>query len=1742
MKGDMMKKKVFRLLWFLTGLYILGVPSSLTASFLDLTSVTDGTLAATYVVPGDTSAIFRMSGKVQVPAQTVFSVASGSNLTIDIGMPSGATPHAFEDTVITPDPAVPATGSIIVFDTAPDAEINIYVDANTLFTANIVTTTPNDPTTYDAAASRPLTIVVRGQGIVTLKVAEAVRVDYGAAYLSVAPAANNNYVDYTTAGVINDMTDLDGLGNPWLAAIPRTRFYVTMDQTYDAVVNGGEDKLIFARSNVDRVYADPANFDDGADDTGLYFATVGIRRHAVLSPISTLATGIVDDEFVQETSAGIGFDTSNPSNNQGRLCLEIGGASDVSFRAQGCGSDGAFHIYGVLLTSDGVSTPAPNFTNLDNIRDFVVHNQIAGGNVTVHVYDFDISEQLLEGDDLQQVTGLLIQNNCRSIPALAADLYSVSELGIAHNSDFMQVYTGPNTPQPGFILGVNGTIEVGHNTFIDYVSNSGQQLISRQTTSPNGALPGFPDVLATGFPQLDAALIEINTANAPDIYQAQDVLKLHSPSAFIVDGLMNPFIALTPQLTQYIAFDQGETQAGIYLYGNAKFYLRNGSQEGSTVPNSRIEVDPETGGDIFVSTYDPNIIGEGFYDGNTLALDDTSVETLGEGGEVFSVNGPLFMQSLATDLEDGSVYFAEGEFNLSSYDISWYGTRFNLDIILSAEILTRDLLTPLQIYGSYRRNNKPYMSVNDDIQLVSMTWNHDDVTHFVSEDNSSEPTYVGGEALVFNEALTLSSYEGEQPVISIVNTDIDVHQDMALSGFFLEVTDYDTEDEEDPIEANFSAINFYNHGDDNDTYTINRSRCLSIGTDGNVLASGDSADVLDSARLFCYRSSNFVSDDDVANPVAKVSLATYPESNFVATSQRGTQVINLANKSNINLGWPTSPVSFIDLAGDNTYPWLPFDYDEAADVILDPSTNAPATLIVEGDHFYFGGQDRDGFPPVSPVPTADEPAIIYANFGALFGVLESTSEDEQRRVYFDTIIAGKIGFDSKKAIIDGYVSIPFDQLKMGANASFQPWGLDVGEVLVNSPGLNIPVNTLESFFNEMTIPWGNIYPTLNFAPVKGFGKELTRGTLAGAEVATSSPKRKSAAKRHEKLNGFDSKAKASKHRYVIPNTAPVAMPTGILEFGPSNYLEQVRVSGSTSAHPVHLYFTGNFTSLGYSQVREFTSEESTPFIAGEGMYGAFFMDNGARVGLGSREWDQHSVYAWNKLGREWLTLYPNGNCVIELNNNITIQDPEAIVATTNFGNVANGLSHRITFYSEESYEIRVPTGQEFDLSSFGQPTLSAGRNGVGTQEIAISGKVRLVFEQGSTLRFPNLAGDQKAKAPILLVDEEAEIVFEGVMDREKEDKSELNFYRTSIVGVGKIHLTKNGKIKIFDEALVGIVSETNSDTDLVVNLDRDSQFLIGDDNNKGGSLEIGNIAPVTGSGITFRLELDGNNCLFNVGQFGFFGIGAGVDSQPEDYVNSWTVAQRYSVDSIYLSLVQGTFSHNQIENGDQRDVLGDFAEGSLWAIGPVSGTYTIEMSPGVLNTDAAYVDIRGGGNILYVPAGADEEIPTVFDLTQDGGIIDAVGPYAVTTGAYTYNLMGSGPIVAQKTTVPNQDANTTIITIPQLLGSNPLLVGGKRFNGNQLDFYKYVGSPAYADMAPHKYVPLGSSDRATITSYTIQVPLEAAISGYIAIRTRNQQATDSNGFYVDTREALDAGVLGAAGAGDGPNRLFVLRR
>ena len=138
--------------------------------------------------------------------------------------------------------------------------------------------------------------------------------------------------------------------------------------------------------------------------------------------------------------------------------------------------------------------------------------------------------------------------------------------------------------------------------------------------------------------------------------------------------------------------------------------------------------------------------------------------------------------------------------------------------------------------------------------------------------------------------------------------------------------------------------------------------------------------------------------------------------------------------------------------------------------------------------------------------------------------------------------------------------------------------------------------------------------------------------------------------------------------------------------------------------------------------------------------------------------------------------------------------------------------------------------------------------------------------------------------------------------------------------------------------------------------------------------------------------------------------------------------------------------------------------------------------------------------------------------------------------------MGSGPIVAQKNDVPNQDANTTIIEIPQLLGSNPLLVGGRRFNGNQLDFYKYIGNPSYEDMAPHKYVPLGSSDRATIVSYTLPVIVGDSITGYLAIRVRNQQATDSNGSYVDTKEALDAGVLGAAGDGTRPNRLFVLRR
>ena len=64
-----------------------------------------------------------------------------------------------------------------------------------------------------------------------------------------------------------------------------------------------------------------------------------------------------------------------------------------------------------------------------------------------------------------------------------------------------------------------------------------------------------------------------------------------------------------------------------------------------------------------------------------------------------------------------------------------------------------------------------------------------------------------------------------------------------------------------------------------------------------------------------------------------------------------------------------------------------------------------------------------------------------------------------------------------------------------------------------------------------------------------------------------------------------------------------------------------------------------------------------------------------------------------------MSLFVNGNGVVDVNDDLIITDKLPIVATENFG---QGAAHQLMFTSQVPREIRILSGGELDLSSFGR--------------------------------------------------------------------------------------------------------------------------------------------------------------------------------------------------------------------------------------------------------------------------------------------------------------------------------------------------------------------------------------------------------------------------------------------------------
>jgi hypothetical protein len=1305
----------------------------------------------------------------------------------------------------------------------------------------------------------------------------------------------------------------------------------------------------------------------------------------------------------------LAFDVSN--RGCGRVKLEIVGGVTNAYH------DGAFLIYGHAYDDDYsyVNGFYGSCGECDSTGDVFLRS-FAGYRAIVRVLD------TLSQNDTNYTDFLAISSDNLNPYYSDTDLDDISRRGlfIVNGCQSTNPYAANPFGDFGFVDGnafggFDSKTQVGCvlgvNGIMEASHNTFYDYIATSTPIPYSPCQIELDI-TTGF-----STNGMNLSNLCDdaFPLGSGWFKARSPGAFIVDGLDFSDGEISGE------FDNQNLRPTINLYGQSAFYVRGG-----VLANGFVNDDYSLG-------------DFGTYDGDVMQSSDILVED--DGMMVLDVEGELVFQHLQ-DLVNDADNVGQGRLNVPSILLDHAAREVNG--LCSGDLITR----PLFLENAYPIYQRSYIFANNDIQFVGTTLDHNDVLHLVTPDPlAAQPAILGGEIATWYDDID------QLPFFHLSNARVECHESLASSGVRWLVHDsYSSSFGEPDMSTNSSPIVCYNQGDDNDTYFRNYGRVFALGSSLNIPYRQITNNFMDSAYLNIYRDWNLFDDN---NAPAQCILDIAPQTAFqwigdgdiVDGTQQATQVVMLGNDSDITIGWYGLDGFF---RYQNAYPWNGNGGDSFTN---DAFEQQPAELLINGNNYYFFGIDRNGAPAPFFANEFEEPGVLYVNRGGLLtvqSIIEQPYGDSTifPHVFFDIPVATLL-WPSDDGLLYGQTFLPEDQTKFGSGYGVEPYKIS----MIGEGDPNIDVGPMFSQqLTEVVFSWGDVdLIGSDFVPVKSDIIDLN-------------------------VDG----QRAPKLRSTVPVTSPVTLPIAILTVGAGYYADQFQVAGATSANPFHFYFSGDDT--GYSQVREIVSVPSFPVpIFGEGMFGALFLDEGARLGLGSRSWnDKSNATAWNMLGENWVTLYPNGDCVVDVNSNLIVRDLNALIPTTNFGDVPTGESHRITFISQDTREIRIPAGGELDLSAFGQPTTLNGGDGFNTQQICFAGKLRLVFEPGSTLRFPDLTFNENAMdlAPILYMNEESEIIFEPVKDRNKplpETLEELDRYRVKIKGFGKIWLNKNAKMKIFDESMVGVESDDTRSpvTYLQISIQREGQLLIGDENNKGGSFQIGNPEFIESeNGVLFSLRIAGDGALFNIDRFGFFGLGAGIFAQADDPVNTWQLVALGNSIVNEIRVIDGTFSHNQIYDGGSVEGADPESDGSLMAIGPVSAFNFMAIGPKTADRQPI---IRGGGNLIYVTADAGSEFPldlSVFPILNSQ--VALVGDDVEDNGQYT--LLGSTPMTYQKDSVDLPgNAEIGAITGSDLIfpPAEPDAVGGQFCFADAAGFFEYLGTLSTRFQEPGTFASFG---------------------------------------------------------------------
>jgi hypothetical protein len=1494
-----------------------------------------------------------------------------------------------------------------------------------------------------------------------------------------------------------------------------TKVFITMDQTFDQV-DCGQHKVTFQRMTEAEHAEEEGEFDPSLR------SMVYVGVNSLITYLSDNDSGFEDDE--NSCTGGYGSLAFDPSivgdaeDVSGRLVLMIKGAYDIDL-------DEVSDTYGQMIAkypfNDGAVIIAGHHVDYnedegcysfepDNIRDTLDYSTPAGVQALFVVKDnvaYENDENEEYDPTVDDRKGLLVINDCANHGKLASDPY----WDLYNDTD---TYTGPSyaysnpdnsefNVRRGFVLGVNGQIDVYHHTFLDYVAGSYNQ-IDKMTECD------FDDLCS---------------------------VKSRNPSALIVDGLDarlfydsdgGPFVAnpFTEELSLFEAANpftnavQDVRKAEIKLRGTGAVYFRSSvsTRDGymynywfgtdfDTDNYDDVYLDPAVdylyslaNGDFDEDGYPTTVTYNGLQlDLNEQTNDDTIAGQI-EGHHVLDVEGALDVYSVANTTETDDAYLTSDG---SECDSRAFATEVDQAGMLEMYSVLRDYTgreldfnedytnrpvfadgtidglgeegyrgVPLVIDDQdYVRYNSPGMFFNNFMSLFGANLMHSDATKYVDgTPGNSDPAMTGGERLYFvsdeagfipefsddSEEVLLQDTDPDRyrtPEIRLFNSTVHLHDSLNSSGVrwvVMDIPGADGSDEDHELEDNTSYIRFSDQGDSHQTLPFNHIRtwgqiflmsslnntmadpeCSNFATEGtffNIFRHTAPTEA-GYANIELILQNNDQFDEDV--PTDFYDLQRAHHLFIMGIPENGT--------CNTKIGWE-------DIYGDSVF--FPYD-DQFSDNEEDYFTNdiltdndefaaSPATMTIDGKVICIGAFDANGDPARVPAVSSDDDGVLYVNHGGKLTITPKVVTTSELRdinpsqAVIDTIIAQRIwndyDFDGINRVVQltGCVDLPHDQVTFSHRYSVQPY--------------NFTTEMFDARREDNTLPDGSDDPGTGGFVRLSF-ENAARGPLRSLRypcVDRSGGEEVSVGWFYRDFEGNDNSipVKSSIHKFLTKATeslgGPVDRPIDLLYVGAGDDITQFRVAGATLSDPFALDVAGDLNRPVVGRVREFTTLKTTADLItehfiGEGAHAALFVEAGGRIGLGSRSWNEHSINAWNLLGKDYVSICPLGDGVIDVNSNLLVADRLPLICTTSFGvdpedEENEDFAQRITFYSDQPREIRVPACGELDLSSFGQAS--------GRQEIAFGGNVRLVIEEGATIRFPDF--DAVNGGVVLYFNDNAQLIFEGAENNALRrpyysDEAPADDARAKLVGTGQIWFNKNAQMRVDGNALVGVQTDdlTNT-TEIIISLQRQSAFYIGDDNVPGGSFEVGNPCDRGEDHyVAFELILNGPRALMHTDREGFFGLGAGilnkqgvingdadVSNNPNilgdgtaqiisgvpvfnpDTTNAWQVHRLFNTYFAGIEIKQGIIEHNNIADGSSKDA-------SLWAIGPVLDVFFLDIN------DKENAVVRGGGNLMFVPE-ADTESG---DAVTFANVWDYAGFVA---NGEAYSVLGSGPLLLDR--------------------------------------------------------------------------------------------------------------------------------